>query len=99
MTEPTIDRPGRNDPCHCGSGKKYKRCCLAKDQEAERETRAKLAEETAKEAATPSDEDQSKSDAAEPQQPKRPTEQPWKRASQSNRAVQKFQMPRKGGGG
>jgi len=22
------DRPGRNDPCHCGSGKKYKRCCL-----------------------------------------------------------------------
>jgi protein O-GlcNAc transferase len=19
--------PGRNDPCHCGSGKKYKRCC------------------------------------------------------------------------
>lgn len=22
---------GRNDPCHCGSGRKYKRCCLAKD--------------------------------------------------------------------
>jgi preprotein translocase subunit SecA len=21
---------GRNDPCHCGSGKKYKKCCLAK---------------------------------------------------------------------
>ncbi len=20
--------PGRNDPCHCGSGKKYKHCCL-----------------------------------------------------------------------
>ncbi|MCL6105810.1 MAG: SEC-C metal-binding domain-containing protein [Actinobacteria bacterium] len=19
--------PGRNDPCPCGSGKKYKRCC------------------------------------------------------------------------
>ena len=19
---------GRNEPCHCGSGKKYKRCCL-----------------------------------------------------------------------
>jgi hypothetical protein len=27
---------GRNDPCHCGSGKKYKRCCLAKDEEAAR---------------------------------------------------------------
>lgn len=22
---------GRNDPCHCGSGKKYKKCCLPKD--------------------------------------------------------------------
>jgi len=19
--------PGRNDPCHCGSGKKFKKCC------------------------------------------------------------------------
>lgn len=23
---------GRNDPCSCGSGKKYKQCCLKKDQ-------------------------------------------------------------------
>ena len=22
--------PGRNDPCPCGSGKKYKKCCGAK---------------------------------------------------------------------
>ena len=33
----TVRRPvpklGRNDPCHCGSGKKYKKCCYAKDQE------------------------------------------------------------------
>ena len=29
-------RPGRNEPCHCGSGKKYKNCCLKKDQEADR---------------------------------------------------------------
>ncbi len=21
---------GRNDPCHCGSGRKYKKCCLDK---------------------------------------------------------------------
>ena len=27
---------GRNDPCPCGSGKKYKRCCLEKDETAER---------------------------------------------------------------
>jgi len=25
------DRSGRNDPCPCGSGKKYKRCCLGKE--------------------------------------------------------------------
>lgn len=24
---------GRNDPCPCGSGRKYKRCCLAKDEQ------------------------------------------------------------------
>lgn len=24
-----MDKIGRNDPCPCGSGKKYKRCCLA----------------------------------------------------------------------
>ncbi len=28
---------GRNEPCHCGSGKKYKKCCLVKDQSAEAE--------------------------------------------------------------
>src|SRR5437867_4481641 len=30
---------GRNDPCPCGSGKKYKKCCLEKDQAAERAQR------------------------------------------------------------
>jgi hypothetical protein len=25
-------RIGRNEPCPCGSGKKYKKCCLAKDE-------------------------------------------------------------------
>lgn len=29
-------RPGRNDPCPCGSGKKYKRCCLDGDEAAGR---------------------------------------------------------------
>ena len=24
------ETPGRNDPCPCGSGKKYKKCCGAK---------------------------------------------------------------------
>jgi tetratricopeptide (TPR) repeat protein len=30
-------KPGRNDPCHCGSGNKYKKCCLAEDEAAERD--------------------------------------------------------------
>jgi len=28
MTANTTNRPGRNDLCFCGSGEKYKRCCL-----------------------------------------------------------------------
>jgi hypothetical protein len=33
---------GRNDPCPCGSGKKYKKCCLAKDEAAARVAREEL---------------------------------------------------------
>ena len=29
-------KPGRNDPCWCGSGNKYKKCHLAADEEAQR---------------------------------------------------------------
>jgi hypothetical protein len=32
-----VTQVGRNDPCPCGSGKKYKKCCLAKDEESVRE--------------------------------------------------------------
>ena len=28
-----IEKVGRNDPCPCGSGKKYKNCCLQKEQQ------------------------------------------------------------------
>ena len=27
-----MNRIGRNDPCHCGSGKKYKQCCMQRDE-------------------------------------------------------------------
>jgi hypothetical protein len=30
-------KPGRNDRCPCGSGKKYKACCLTRDEAAERD--------------------------------------------------------------
>lgn len=35
-----MDKPGRNDPCYCGSGKKYKQCHMKEDQAAEQEERA-----------------------------------------------------------
>jgi len=39
-----MTQAGRNDPCPCGSGKKYKRCCLAV-HEAAGEERKRLVEE------------------------------------------------------
>ena len=27
-SQPDEKEPGRNDPCPCGSGKKYKKCCM-----------------------------------------------------------------------
>ncbi|CAN5138046.1 hypothetical protein BH23GEM4_BH23GEM4_23700 [soil metagenome] len=33
--EETTMSTGRNDPCPCGSGKKYKHCCMGRDQAAE----------------------------------------------------------------
>ena len=33
-------KSGRNDPCPCGSGRKYKKCCLRGDEELVRQTSA-----------------------------------------------------------
>jgi tetratricopeptide (TPR) repeat protein len=33
-----MTKTGRNDPCPCGSGKKYKRCCQEKDEAAQSAT-------------------------------------------------------------
>jgi tetratricopeptide (TPR) repeat protein len=38
---------GRNQPCLCGSGKKYKRCCLAQDAARASETLRTLAADAA----------------------------------------------------
>lgn len=32
-----MNKPGRNDPCHCGSGEKYKKCHMKEDQATEKE--------------------------------------------------------------
>jgi hypothetical protein len=85
--------PGRNDPCHCGSGRKYKQCCLAKDEAAAREARARIAGEPPA------------ASAEAPQAPpgtvaaRHATRQPWKRGAQNTKGFQKLNVPRKVGGG
>lgn len=37
--EQSLPKPGRNDPCWCGSGKKYKKCHLAEDEARDRQSR------------------------------------------------------------
>jgi TolA-binding protein len=44
-------KPGRNDPCPCGSGNKYKKCCLAKEEAVERQQLAKADAKRAERAA------------------------------------------------
>jgi hypothetical protein len=39
--KPEPAKLGRNDPCHCGSGQKYKKCHEAKDDAARAEKLAK----------------------------------------------------------
>jgi len=103
----TRNNPGRNAPCPCGSGKKYKQCCLEKDEAALRETRAKAAEETAKETSASKPEPETPKETGSPQgggtaphqPPKRPSKQPWKRATGNAHPTQRKSMPRKFGDG
>jgi peptidoglycan hydrolase CwlO-like protein len=84
---------GRNDPCHCGSGRKYKQCCLEKDEKAASAARAKASAEAEAEAAeAPADA------AAKPKRaPKPESNQPW-RASTSRGYIPRARTPRKVGG-
>jgi hypothetical protein len=86
-----VSKPlGRNEPCHCGSGRKYKHCCLEKDEQAEREARAKAEAE----APLPAPD----AEARPERTPKPATQQPWKRGSLNTHAFQKIRPPRKVGG-
>ena len=90
MPAQTTARPGRNEPCHCGSGRKYKQCCLAKDEAAATKARADAA---ARQDATPAE-----ATAAAPKRPPKPqTHQPWK-ATTSRGFIPKARTPRKVGG-
>jgi len=83
---------GRNDPCHCGSGKKYKQCHLEKDEAAARAARAKAADTVPAPAAETTS-------AAPGVKPRHPTLQPWKKGATNTRGFQRMSAPRKVGGG
>jgi hypothetical protein len=92
MTATTQPRPGRNEPCYCGSGKKYKHCHLPQDEAAAAEARAKAAAEAPAE--TP------ETAAVAPtstRAPKTQTNQPW-RSTTSRGFVPAVRTPRKAGG-
>jgi hypothetical protein len=90
---------GRNDPCPCGSGKKYKNCHLDKDEAVAREARAK---EAAAAAPPPAEaETTAPTTGAVPPRARGHghTSQPWKRGTASTRGFQRMSTPRKVGSG
>jgi hypothetical protein len=56
---------GRNDPCHCGSGRKYKHCHYEEDRAAEAKALAEAAEARRAEAEAESAEDAAEEAAAD----------------------------------
>jgi hypothetical protein len=90
MAAPTLARPGRNEPCHCGSGRKYKHCCLEKDEAKAAKARAKAAKEAV-------DQPAEAVTAPPARVPKHQTHQPWK-ATTSRGFVPRTRSPRKVGG-
>jgi hypothetical protein len=85
--------PGRNEPCHCGSGKKYKQCCLEKDEAKRREQRAS-GEDVAPSGGGASGSKPAPASASA----KKQTQQPWK-GPRNTKGFQKLTTPRRSGGG
>src|SRR5205823_8746034 len=95
MTATTIARPGRNELCHCGSGRKYKHCCLEKDN-AEASAARKAAEAVEQSSAvseTPGAPTVSKGRSPKPQ-----SHQPWKAAANTRGFGDRTRTRRKAGG-
>ena len=91
MTAQTGPPPGRNEPCRCGSGRKYKHCCLPKDD-------AKAAAARAKAAAEKPPAPSSQAPSSMPKRaPTHQTDQPWK-ATSTRGFVPRSRTPRKMGG-
>ena len=85
--------PGRNEACLCGSGRKYKHCCLAKDEAAAAVVRAEAA---AALALLPAD---VPAELPATSARKTQTHEPWRAGSTSRGFVPASRTPRKMGGG
>src|ERR1700690_3140754 len=82
---PPAQLPGRNDPCHCGSGKKYKKCCEEKDAAAKSTHLAKQWEAAEKEAAQKAEEEEKKAASTQQQNPShKPAPQTQVRGQKNN---------------
>lgn len=90
MSPSVTPQLGRNDPCHCGSGRKYKQCCLAKDEVAARQARAVAAENAPTPEAT---------ESHPVARTRHETFQPWKRSATNTHGFHRMSTPRKVGGG
>jgi hypothetical protein len=96
MTATTIARPGRNEPCHCGSGRKYKHCCLEKDNAEASAARKAAAEAVQQSSSVPETPDASTGKPV--RSPKRQNHQPWKAAANTRGFGNRTRTPRKAGG-
>ena len=83
--------PGRNEPCHCGSGRKYKQCCLEKDEAARRKAQASGEQATGGGGSASADAPKAVPPA------KKQTPQPWK-GPKNTKGFQKLTTPRRSGG-
>ena len=89
----------RNDPCPCGSGKKYKNCHLDKDEAAARAARAKAAAADAKTLPAEPEAPAAGGAIAAPRAKGHAAAQPWKRSGANTRGFQRVNATRKVGGG
>ncbi len=91
---------GRNDPCPCKSGKKYKKCCEAKDQTKEHNVLEKQWTQAEKEFEKQKKEAE-KAAAQNPAAPRKPGAPPPQVKEQRHSTIPapKFNMPRRIGGG
>lgn len=88
---------GRNDDCPCGSGKKYKKCCLHSDEQKQSASMAKTQKDAADKAAKEKEESEKDGSARTPE-PKVPRQESHGPAAQYHgpgSVARQYNTPRK----